>query len=117
MPNLGDNSAFLVGVFLSFVFTSSRHGHTHIFDIIPRSLQPFIPLIPLPITIILTAAGERRISAVQAARAQIQELRVTVASSQPVLVNKINCLGGEKGGGVDWGLIEKDHQTEFFRGA
>jgi hypothetical protein len=116
MPNLGDNSAFLASVFLSFAFTSSRRGHTNIFGIIPRSFQPYIPLIPLPIAIILIAARERRISAVEAARAQIEELRVTVASSQPVLTNKINCLGGEKRGGVDWGLIEKYHRTEVPQG-
>jgi hypothetical protein len=107
MLNLGNNSAFIVSVFLSFDFTSSRRGPPHIFGFIPRILQPLIPLIPLPIAIILIAARERRISAVKAARSQIEELRVTVASSQPVLISKINCLAGKKGGVVDWGLIEK----------
>ncbi|KAF2684672.1 hypothetical protein K458DRAFT_430988 [Lentithecium fluviatile CBS 122367] len=97
--------ALLVSAFLTFLFTSSRRGHTHILGSIPRGLHPFIPLAPSPIAVFLIAATEWRISAVEGAKARIEGLRNTVASSQPVSTCEIDWLGSRKWDGVDWSMI------------
>lgn len=97
--------ALMVGVFLGVI--------TNIGDIadnvgIPRSLRPYIPLLASPIAIYYLAtkaAIERQISAVEASRARLEELRVAVASSHHVLLEEVKWLDQEDWDGVDFRRI------------
>lgn len=98
------NSALFIGVFLNIV-TSIKRVHTAILSDIPRSLRPYIPLIPSPIAIIYIVAREWQISAVAATRARLEGLRVAVASSHSVSSEEISWLDSKKWEGVDFSRI------------
>jgi hypothetical protein len=74
-------------------------------NMVPRRLQPLIPLVPSPIAILLIASRERQIWAVAAARSRVEALRVTLGSSQPVSPEDIAWLESEEWDGVNWGLV------------
>lgn len=72
---------------------------------VPRTLQPLVPLLPSPIAILLIANRERQIWAVASARSRVEALRVTLGSSQPVSPEDIAWLESEEWDGVNWGLV------------
>ncbi|RTE84138.1 hypothetical protein BHE90_001238 [Fusarium euwallaceae] len=92
--------------FLSVFVALSRRGQMPSLDVIPRRLQPLIPLVPSPIAILLIASRERQIWAVAAAKSRVEALRVTVGSSQPVSPEDIAWLKSEEWDGVNWGLVD-----------
>ncbi|KAF1962891.1 hypothetical protein CC80DRAFT_588385 [Byssothecium circinans] len=94
--------ALIVSVFLSIM---TRQGNAAGIVNIPRSLQPYIPLIPSPIAIYYIAAREQQISAVVASRARVEELRVAVASAYHVSSEEVEWLDQEKWDGVDFSRI------------
>ncbi|RSL47232.1 hypothetical protein CEP53_010007 [Fusarium sp. AF-6] len=87
--------------FLSVPVALSRHGHMPSLSMIPRRLQPLIPLVPSPIAILLIASRERQIWAAAAARSRVEALRITVGSSQPVSPEDIAWLESEEWDGVN----------------
>jgi hypothetical protein len=91
--------------FLSILVALSRRGHMSSLHMVPRRLQPLIPLVPSPIAILLIASRERQIWAVATARSRVEALRVTLRSSQPVSPDEIAWLESEEWDGVNWGLV------------
>lgn len=85
-------------VFLT-ILTSAGRRHL---AFIPHSLQPWIPLLPSPITVYLIASRERQISAVEAAKERLDGLRAAVAASHPVSADDVSWLESKKWDGVDW---------------
>ncbi|WAO87540.1 Hypothetical protein NCS54_00485300 [Fusarium falciforme] len=91
--------------FLSILVAWSRRGQMLGMYMVPRTLQPLVPLLPSPIAILLIANRERQIWAVASARSRVEALRVTLGSSQPVSPEDIAWLESEEWDGVNWGLV------------
>ena len=96
------NRTLIISVFLSIM---TKKGKAAGIVDIPRSLQPYIPLLPSPFTIYYIAARERQISAVVASRARVEDLRVAVASTYHVSSEEVEWLDQEKWDGVDFSRI------------
>lgn len=92
----------LCGFFFLAILTSAGR---RLLYFIPRSLRPWIPLLPSPVAVYFVASRERQISAVESAKERLQGLRAAVAASYPVSENDVNWLGSEKWDGVDWKMV------------
>jgi hypothetical protein len=96
---------FLASALLSILLASTRRTQSQPLHVIPRLLQPLIPLIPFPLAIYFIAVRERGISCVNAARARLEDIQIAVERSEKVSNEDISWLAKSEWDGVDWSTI------------